>query len=226
MLLSCELPKATTVTRNCIFEQRLPVQLLALLLLYPLTKKEIWICPAYGHFIGVSKMKSPLLRGWANTLGSPLQPPVELSIRTDNSPRTVATRKSHRDRQFIFYRPTGWPLASSGASQLKGDKALYTPVNHSNQPAENPCADHVSLYLLFIFSLCKQHPLPHHLPRPIWRNHKGCSHILLPEEAGPARRALTNVTPSDDASHDCWPGGGAWPISGLQGFGLGGMCNA
>lgn len=163
----------------------------------------------------MSKTKSPLLIGGASILDSPLQPQVELNSRTDNSPRIVATRKSHRHRQFIFYRPTGWPLANSGTSQLKGDKALYTTINHPNQPAENLCAYHVSLYLLLIFSLCKQSPLPHHLPRPIWRNHKGCSHILLPEEAGPARWVLANVTPSDDASHDCCPGGGVWPISGL-----------
>lgn len=97
-------------------------------------------------------MKSPALRGWASILGSPLQPPVELNSRTDNSPRIVATRKSHRDRQFIFYRPMGWPLGSSGTSQHKGDKALYNIINHPNQPAENPHADQVSLYGLFFFS--------------------------------------------------------------------------
>lgn len=97
-------------------------------------------------------MKSSVPRGQVNILGGLLQPPVELCSRTDDSPSIVATRKSNIDQQLIFYRPTGRPLGSTGTSQHKGDKALYTIINHPNQPAENPCVDGVSLYLFLFFS--------------------------------------------------------------------------
>lgn len=121
------------------------------------------------------KMRSAAWRGWVVILGSPLQPPVELCSRTDDSPSTVAAQKSNIDQQLIFYRPTGWPLGSIGTSQHKGDKALYTTINHPNQPAENPCADGVSLhfFLNFIFPLVKGVLSRHQ--RPYGRYHEGRS---------------------------------------------------
>lgn len=107
-------------------------------------------------------MKSPVLRGRLSIVGDSFQPPFELCSRTDDSPSTVAATKSNIDQQLIFYGPTGRPLGSVGTSQHRGDKALYTVINHPNQPAENPCADGVSLYLFSFFFFCEESS-PHHL---------------------------------------------------------------
>lgn len=163
-------------------------------------------------------MKSLAARGRVNILDGLLQPPVLLCSKTDNSPSTVATRKSNAD-QLIFYRPTGRPLGSIGTSQHKGDKALYTIINHPNQPSENLCADGVGLYLFlfFFFLLCKQSSPPRNptspnahmagITRGVLTSRSPRKPVLLTRHWHSVLCVSPDVTPTDDASDACCPGG-------------------